>query len=92
MLLHINNLFMLLEVAKEEEEETGIGPAIMGVLKKIWEEVLDLFEGFVDFFELIKHYTYDALAEKFGYTGVTILFAMIIIVLIMIIVTAIIRK
>ncbi len=79
--------YILLEVSKKEEETKWY----MKILKKIGDEIKDFGNDFRDFFLMIKGITYDALAEKYGETGVTLVFIAIIIVAIMVIATVIIR-
>ena len=76
----------LLETAKKEED-----PWYLAILKSIWKEVLDLGKDFRDFFLMIKEHTYDALADKFGATGVALVFIAIMVILFMIIITRVIR-
>ncbi len=89
--IYSNVLFTVLAVAAEEEKK-GIGKVLSGFLKKIWEEIVDLFEDFAEVFSAFKKVTYDVLVEKFGAVGVTVLLAMSIIVIIMVVATVIIRK
>lgn len=79
-------MYFLLEVAKKEED-----PWYIAILKKIGKEIADLGKDFKDFFFIIKKNTFDALAEKFGETGVTLIFLLAFIIIFMIIVTKIIR-
>ena len=80
-------MFYLLETAKKAEED----PWYLKIIKKIGEEIADLAKDFKDFFFVIKKNTYDVLVEKFGPTGVSIVFIMIFVVLIMLVATTIIR-
>lgn len=60
-------------------------------LEDFKREIEELFEGFYDILLLIKKYTYDIVAEKFGQTGVNILLGGFVVFLLMIILTKIIR-
>ncbi len=87
--IYANLYIFLLEAEKEVEKKDNF---IINFFKKIWEEIVDLGKDFVDFFNSIKHNTYDVLVEKFGEVPITILFSLVAIVAIMIIVTKVIRK
>ena len=78
------NLLYLLETVIEEKKDNWF----ISFLKSIWEEITDMFGDVVDFFKSI----YSGLSSKFGETAVTVIFAMVAIVGVMVIATAIIRK
>ena len=80
-------MYYLLEAAKKTEDD----PWYLKIIKKIGDEVNDLIKDFKDFFFVIKKNTYDVLVEKFGSTGVSIVFIMAFIIVIMLIATRIIR-
>ena len=78
------NLLYLLETVVEEKKDNWF----ISFLKSIWEEITDMFGDVIDFFKSI----YNGLSSKFGETAVIVIFAMIAIVGVMVIATAIIRK
>ena len=80
-------IYFLLETAKKEENDKWY----IKIFKEIGKEIKDFAKDFKEFFKMIKSITYDALVEKFGYTGVTLLFAAIFVILIMIVITTVIR-
>ncbi len=80
-------LYLMLEQSKNTEEKKWY----LELIKKIGKELVDLWKGFMDFFILIKKNTYDVLVEKYGYVGVSLAFAAIITILIMVVVTKVIR-
>lgn len=59
--------------------------------KDFKRDIEDVFKDFKDIFIFIKRYTYDILAEKFGSTGVNILFLALGVALLMLILTQVIR-
>ena len=64
----------------------------MTIAEKIKYEVKEVLDEFISFFQMIKENTFDVLAEKFGSTTVTIGFFFIAVVILMLILTAFIRK
>ncbi len=83
-MLFLTNI--LLEVAKKKDD-----PWYLKIIKKIGKELSDFGRDFKDFFLLIKKNTYDALVEKFGATGVSLVFIVFGLILFMIIITKVIR-
>lgn len=80
-------LLFLLEQSKDIEEKKWY----IKFLEKIGKEAKDLIKDFLNFFRLIKENTYDALVEKFGYVGVTLVLSALVVIIFMVIVTRIIR-
>ena len=80
-------LLFLLEQSKDIEEKKWY----IEFLEKIGKEAKDLINDFLSFFRLIKENTYDALVEKFGYVGVTLVLSALVVIIFMVIVTRIIR-
>ena len=64
----------------------------MTITEKLKYEVKEVIDEFISFFQMIKENTFDVLANKFGSTTVTVGFFFIAVVLIMLILTAFIRK
>ena len=85
--MNYGTLLFLLEKAAKEENEAWY----LKIIKKIGEEIADLFKDFADFFSLIKKNTFDVLVDKFGETGVMLAFLTIVIIIFMVIVTGVIR-
>lgn len=78
------DLLYLLEKEVEGKQDNWF----VSFLKSIWKEISDMFGDVVKFFKSI----YDGLASRFGETAVAIILALVGIVAVMVIATAIIRK
>ena len=79
-----NTVLFLLETAKEDKWYTKL-------FKSIIEQIKEFAGEFADFFSFIKRNTFDKLVEKFGATGVLLVFFAALIIIGMVVITGVIR-